>query len=39
MTTGKEINFRIDNEYIEVVNSFCLLGSVTNTKETSSQEI
>lgn len=38
MTKGRT-SLRISNEDIEAVGSFCILGSTTNSKRTSSQEI
>ena len=33
MTTGKATNFAVDREDVEMVDSFCLLGSIINNKE------
>lgn len=37
MTTGTKTRLKIDNEYVEVVDSFCPLGSHINSKGTSNQ--
>lgn len=39
MSRGKKVNLRIINEAIEVLDSFCLLGLTTNSKETSRQGV
>lgn len=39
MITGSTISFRIDNEDIKMVASFCILGSIITSTGTSGQEI